>query len=352
MFNTLPHSDPLPCPLPPLSPRRRGGQPSNRNALKHGLHARKNLTPFTPLSNAIMISQPALAINPAIFSHAILELQQQVALLFQASRKANDLRSFLAWHKPLIRGITLIERLKKALLRCWQPQLHLQFVATHALDLIRYDFRSSGITRDANSFRGKIKLSDLNSLPIQQDLFPYSPNSPHSFLTPCQWQVLEPLLPPPDHTLSSLISLSSPNVSSHFGIDRGRGRPPADPHALLDAIFWRFAHHARWQDLPSGSPPMLTCRRYYRRLFLSGRLLTLYSALYQDFLTRAKVDLSALVDQGCFTIVGNALTLRPGHEETWQLRTVLLFMQQGYQVSRRILRERARQPSHLFPHFR
>jgi len=50
--------------LPPSSlPRRRGGQPSNHNALKHGLHARKNPTPFAPLVHFIPASQPALFAN-------------------------------------------------------------------------------------------------------------------------------------------------------------------------------------------------------------------------------------------------------------------------------------------------
>ena len=51
----------------------------------------------------------------------------------------------------------------KARQRFLQPQQHLQFIAAHALDLIRYDFRSSGVTRDAYSFRGKCEKSDLNS---------------------------------------------------------------------------------------------------------------------------------------------------------------------------------------------
>ncbi len=131
-----------------------------------------------------------------------------------------------------------------------------------------------------------------------------------------------------------------------------RGRPPADPHALLDAIFWKIAYHVRWQDLPPNSPPMLTCRRYYRRLFLSGRLFTLYTALYQDFLSRVNVDLAALVNQGCFTISGNTLILRTDLDETWQIRTALLFMQPAFQVSCRIIRKKKQQNHISFPRFR
>ncbi len=156
------------------------------------------------------------------------------------------------------------------------------------------------------------------------------------------------------------------------------GRPPADPLPLLDAILWKLAHHSRWQDLPTSScsplqtvtssgqrpglpspdgalpsgeglgvrsgvlPPdmgvrlsMLTCRRYYRRLYLSGRLLSLLSLLFKDFLSTSGTDLPSLVSQGCFLISGNRLALRPDLEGSWQSHTALLFMQPGWQVLRR-----------------
>jgi uncharacterized membrane protein YgcG len=132
-----------------------------------------------------------------------------------------------------------------------------------------------------------------------------------------------------------------------------RGRPPSDPRPLLDAIFWKLAHHATWQDLsqqqlsplPCGGgaggevPPMLTSSRYYRRLYRSGRLLTLYTALYRDFLAHSGTDLPTLVDQGCFTIAGNTVILASNLPETWQIRTARLFMQLSYQILRRLLRK-------------
>jgi hypothetical protein len=108
----------------------------------------------------------------------------------------------------------------------------------------------------------------------------------------------------------------------------------------LDAIFWKFAHHARWKDLPPGSPPILTCRRYYRRLFLSGRLATLYFALYKDFLARADFDVTALVDQGGIIGTGRQVIWTRDQPETWQTRTVLLFIQKGYQNLRRLFRDK------------
>jgi len=400
LLNTLPPSIPS-----PLLPRRRGGQPANHNALRHGLHARQHLAPFASLAHAVPASQPALFADSEAFNRAILALRQQIAALFQASQNTAGLRSILPWHRAILYGITLLKQIMKARQRCLQPQQHLQFIAAHALDLIRHDFRSSGITRDAYSFRGKCEKSDLNSPASQENASQSLSGFPYLFLTPRQCQILASLLPPSSlsqnpsfYSESSALpapvphlcrqaqasggpvlsivegsssrcssdvsrpavegqdgeihpgrELPSPNVYLYLGRGGGRGRPPASLLPLLNAIFWKITLHARWQDLPAGSPPMLTCRRYYRRLFRSGRLLTLYSALYQDLLTRGQTDLTTLVDQGCFSLAGDQITLRPGLKLTWQLRTALLFMQLACQVSIRILRKSDRCHRSLFP---
>jgi transposase len=349
-LSTQPESPPSPDPRPPASVHRRpsilrtrGGQPSNRNALKHGLFARKNPTPLTHLPDSIRTSQNGLESVPTILNQAILTLREHIATLFESLQQSTGFHSILAGQRPILRLLGLFISAQKALARHQQPLRQLQLVASHALDLIRYDFHSSGITRDADSFREKNKLSDLNSPTTRKDFFSSNSSFPSPFLTSRQWEVLEPLIPPSGNTL--------PSPSGKGSGVRLTGRPAADPFPLLNAIFWKFAHHARWQDLPTGSPPMLTCRRYYRRLFLSGRLYSLYSALYKDFLSNFNADLPSLVDQGCFLIDGNALVLRPGLDETWQLRTALLFMQQAWQVSRRILRENDRLNRRRFPNF-
>jgi transposase len=367
----------------PSSPgiRRRGAQPSNRNALRYGIFAKKSPTPLTQLVNLVPLAKPGLDGIQARLDQAIPAIRDQIAWLLGSSPEGANLRSVLAWHRPIIRLLGLFIRAKKALARIQQPQLQMKFVAAHALALIRYDFRENGITCDAYSFceknnlsdfnsagfreneftraaysfREKIELSDLNSLGFSEDAFPPFSDSHHPFLAPAQWAVLEPLIPPSNHLPPSTSCSPLPMCTSSgegSGVRLGRGRPPADPRPLLDAIFWKIAHHARWQDLPAGSPPMLSCRRYYRRLFLSGRLLTLYIALFQDLHTRGQIHFSNLVDQGCLTITGNALALSPGLPDTWQLRTTLLFMQQAWQVSRRIMREKEQVQRRSLPNFR
>jgi len=321
--------------LPPESPPRRGGQPSNRNALIHGLFAAKNQTPLTSLSRSITHYQPIRDKSTGSFQQAIRDLQEMVVLIWQLKENADNIRSYLGWDKLLNKTIKKVIRYKVAWLRHQQPMCDLQLVSQEALAIIRFNFQDYGITRDADSFRDIFEESDLISPSFRESLCASLSDPPYPFITPHQWSVLVPLLPPPDHASR-------------------RGHLLADPRELLDAVFWKFAHHARWQDLPDYYPPLLTCRRYYRRLFLSGRLATLYDALYEDLLTRGEADLTALVKQGCFTITKNKLSLREDLDETWQMRTALLFNQQGFQMFRRLKREtlQARRtgfPSHRIP---
>jgi hypothetical protein len=52
-------------------------------------------------------------------------------------------------------------------------------------------------------------------------------------------------------------------------------------------------------------------------------------------MTRGKVGLPALVEQGSVAVSENRVTMRRGLEKSWQMRTALLFIQQGYQALRR-----------------
>lgn len=338
MLNTLPPSIKIPPPraaaiCPPIPRRKRGGQLANRNALHHGLFAIKNRTPFTAVLPSITTFRRIPDKTPQALIKLILELQEKVNLGFHLTKQTDDFRSQVACYKIMVRMLMLITRLRSTWVSQHQPLRDLLIISKYAHALIRLDFRRHGITRDADSFREKNDKSDFNS-PFFRENPCLSLVVPHcSFITPRQWRVLEPLLPPSEHS------------GSH-------GRPPVDPRLLLDAIFWKFAHHARWQDLPDYYPPMLSCRRYYRRLFLSGRLATLYSALYKDFCARGKAGLMAHVLKGCFNLTANKITLRSDQDETWQARTALLFIQQAMQVLLCIRRDKALDHRRKFPTLR
>jgi transposase len=274
-----------------------------------------------------------LAQSPGSVLELFQEIQASMDLIPQLMEKFENTPLFLPLAKQMLQLVKISASIKSAWFWHQQPVRDLQFIAHYALALIRYNFRDYGISRDADSFRVDFEKSDLNSLTFREPLCPTLSDPLYPFITPRQWDIIEPLIPPSDHA--------------------GRcGRPPADPRELLDAVFWKFAHHARWQDLPTGYPPMLTCRPYYRCLFLSGRIGTIHRALYKDLLTRGKAELPALVTQGFFSLDENKVALRPDLFETWQMRTALLFMQQGYQVFRRPRREQEQEQRRRFPSFR
>lgn len=309
--------------LPPVPRRRRGGQPLNHNALNHGLYALKNSTPLNKISSAL----PALprsfdASSPAVAQEIIQDLMQEICVVYQEMIKAENNPAMVAWCNTLVSMVGLVGRLKVDFARRFLVGSDLQVVSQDPLHLIHDTIWKKGILPEAHSFGPNIPKNDFNSLALEEALCRSVSRSPFPFLTPRQWAVLAPLVPPAERTGK-------------------RGRPPADPRILLDAIFWKLAHHARWQDLPPWYPPMLTCRRYYRRLFLSGRLDTLYTALYDDLLTRGMVSLHGLVKQGDVAISENKVIMRRGMGKSWQMRTALLFLQQGYQALRKERREKA-----------
>jgi len=310
--------------------RRRGGQPYNHNALHHGFYAVKNRTPLTRFFSSNEIHHIISVADRSVFDQAIQDLHGVMLLAYQSLEEPENTHLVVENINLMVKALNIIVKLRTFRSIRLRPFQDLQFISQNANALVQFDFRHHDITRDADSFRGKIENSDFNSLGFEESLCGFLSKPPYPFISSRQWRILEPLLPPPDR--------HSP-----------RGRPSVDRRPLLDAIFWKFAHHARWQDLPVNYPPMLTCRRYYRRLFRSGRLATLYSALFDDFHTHAKADFIAFVNKGCFWIMGNRVIFRLDQPESWQTRTALLFIQKGLQVVRDYRREKVQERRQKFP---
>ena len=94
-------------------------------------------------------------------------------------------------------------------------------------------------------------------------------------LTNDQWALIQPLLPP----------------LSPFS----RGRPPADPRAVLDGIFHKIRLDAPWYDLPptgeNGRPSWQTCYRAYRRWESAGILPRVYERLRQHLREQGGIEI-------------------------------------------------------------
>ena len=85
---------------------------------------------------------------------------------------------------------------------------------------------------------------------------------------------------------------------------------------------------------------MRVCRKYYRRLFLSGRLYTLLLALYNHMRLEASTDLPSLLEAGVFTTTpGQKIALSPDAPPTWENYTALLFMQLARSAYTRLHRQ-------------
>jgi len=309
---------PSPLASPPASVvllLRRGGQPGNRNAFRHGMYSAQNPSSLAAISATLASIANERRCSPQTAARHIPTLQ---SMLSDAVQPAQDPRLLIAQARLVMKMVSISAALKmKNYILFERENIRLEKAAALSMLLIKWSFHDYGITRDADSFRGKLNKSDLKSVHPLVISRPFLEKPFRPYIPDRQWAVIEPLIPPREKTTR-------------------RGRPPADPRELLGAIFWKFAHAARWQDLPAGSPSMLTCRRYYRRLFLSGRLLTIYCRLYKDFLQHSGFDLPALVKRGAFLIVDHKVTIRSGLSENWYLRTALLFLQLAYQVYRRM----------------
>ncbi len=322
MLATFPHSSTRPshnltAPVPAQHRRKRGGQPGNTNAYRHGLYAgaapRPNLIP----QKSIHVQKDS--------SIQEKELHEHMLALCKSELRAN--RSLLANcllvslnklpHSEIlsqVRTATLIAgrivKIKKYLFELDGRQAQVRSLARDLPALLRWEFSELGVpARPAFVPR---KLNILNAR--------------------CRWAA-------PRLIDAQWVLLREAVVSQRADLDYYRKYPRRKPlppdRFLLEGILWKLASGLRWRDLMD-KYPVRQCQELYSALVRSGRMQTVYNRLLGFLNTNGEATLSALVERGCFVISGNRVLLAPLEKPAWEKYTALLLLQQAYHASRSI----------------
>ncbi len=97
-------------------------------------------------------------------------------------------------------------------------------------------------------------------------------------LTEPQWEVIQPLFPPPKAT----------------------GRPRQDDHLVFEGVLWVLRTGARWKDLPDHFPPYQTCHRRFQQWVRFGLLDRILQTLYENPIDRGQIKLDEWFINGSF----------------------------------------------------
>jgi len=358
---------------------KRGGQPGNQNARKLGTFSNYrpgSLSPTRALIKDLRARLKDPATSPDQIAGQARTARQELPLPIPTLANVNE---FIHVHQLSLKLSGIITSAWASCIPSIRLADALESIAHDPFGWFERGYKDCGISRDADSFFVVSEKSAQNS--------PLPPGHPilATNLTDSQWAVLAPLIPP-DPRLDFLTGeppviiaanrwgftqyystgefndfaimenyqkvlqrfpalcteksyLPSPNPQD-LGRGRRRGRPRTSPRALLDAILWKLATGQGWDALPYGFPPMRLCRKYYRRLFQSGRLYTLLLALYNHMRLEASVDIPTLLEAGVFTTTpAQKIALSPDALPTWENYTSLLFMQLARSAYSRMQRQ-------------
>jgi transposase len=373
-----------------VRPRPRGGQPGNQNARRNGTFSRLQPGPLgstRTLLRSLNASLKTSAVPPKQVREAACAARLELNRPAVSSRLAA-----LQTIEFLIKLNRLIARADASAFTALRLARGLESLARLPFIWFAGAYRDSGITRDADSFFPISQKSALNpesdykTHRLSDDQTSLLPNYPTN-LTDDQWSVLAPLIPPDPHLdwltgeppliiaanrwgftlyrytgpahdslvlqkyhkiLARCPGLSDPPLLSgerlgvlppDMGVRSCPGHSRTSPRLLLDAILWKLTTGHAWSELPPGFPSMRLCRKYYRRLYLSGRWYTLMLALYNHFLQTSSVDFLTLLKSGAFvTTPSQKIALNPEIKPTWEHYTALLFMQLARSARSRLQR--------------
>ena len=297
--------------------RKRGGQPGNANAFRHGLYSSAAPFPRPALFQLSLISQESSALPPVVKRDWIAALNNivddnRLKLLEITAITTGRLQfaeRLTGWLRAANRIMGTILKATRALHALGGRQEHLRSLVRKLPALLGWEFGRRGI-------------------PARQVFVPQELNNLHAnlgwesrCLTDAQWLLLQ------ETFLSLHVELDS---SRKY---RRRKPLPAD-RLLFEGILWKLAGGLRWQDLPDDYPVRL-CQDLYR----SGRMQAIYQQLHWHLNIYGEAALDELVERGCFVIAGNRIQLSPSEDLTWEKYTALLLLQQAFHARRAIQRE-------------
>lgn len=317
--------------------RRKGAQPGNVNAWRHGMYAAVH-----PSELAVYLKEVdkiAFDSHTGLFPEKNIDsgrlLTSDLLWLSDEYKDPADSPSWLASEflisrsiGSIVRSVSRVQFEHAELFKAFHSApdvIFLYYFRQHGVDLptLRawmkkisappFSTSSSSSLRSGHSFQKKTCKSDQNS------------NTLGSFsLTGEQWSKIQPLFPNPAF------------------IPPARGRPPMSPRRVLNAILWKEAEGIGWESLPACFPSQATCIRFMASCTQDGRLPLVYLLLYEDLLKRTQAGPAAFdaIDEYFFMDLTHRVQIKKHFPrgipqlETWQLDTARLFLQYAYELIR------------------
>lgn len=312
----LPVSLPLPPPGNSLGTRKRGGQPGNTNAFRHGLYSRLNPQSGHTSTKPSLIKYFDLNAETSLL-WSLSENRHKLAQIASITRDGMPHEELISW----LRAITMIVGKNVKIIRTLHElggrQEHMRSMVRNLHFLLNREFDRRGIP--ASSVFVPQELINLHGN------FEWKPYH----LSEGQWL----------HLREVFVSLQIELDSSR---KYHRRKPLPSARFLFEGILWKLVNRIRWQDLP-GKYPVRLCQDLYSALYRTGRMQIIYRQLHRHLNDFGESTLDVLVDRGCFVINGNRVRLSPSEDLTWEKYTGLFLLQQAFRSRRSIQNEENRE---------
>ena len=329
MLNTQLTSSLSRTPPPPLQrfasnpKKRRGGQPGNTNARKHGMYAARDPHPAAALVRFAASITRHSEIDPTRIANQVEALRMINLELLEMSQAVSDSATFLALIRHFTRNCLSISRFLMAQHALGAEQRLLLELASLVSFYGNWEFRANRIpTQPVFVPHCFENLSHLSTFCGGLD-----PSG--AFLTDRHWFIIK--------SLFTELNSERQEEARIYGRPRPR-RSPYPDRFVLDGILWKLATVCRWDQLPP-EYPVRRCQRLYRELYNSGRMAAIYEELHQDLRVYGDTTLESIVEGGEYSLHAGKIIYIPKETPDWQHVVALLLLQRAYFNFRKRKRE-------------